>query len=166
MQKRRLAKLISLQHRLRQRRLLRGLLRRFTDVLPQIITLQRWWSAIRQRRLYLALREATRKSWKEEMLRQRRANMQAQPLPLQPPSRTLPLLTTPASPRQSNKAIGQLLQLGHYRLPKLRRFWFPYELLVHDPGTDYLFLVEVFQDPLKRAIVNTLWQAHLALSLP
>jgi hypothetical protein len=79
LQKRRLAKLISLQHRLRQRRLLRGLLRRFTDVLPQIITLQRWWSAIRQRRLYLALREATRKSWKEEMLRQRRANMPAQP---------------------------------------------------------------------------------------
>ena len=48
------------------------------------------------------------------------------------------------------------------RLAKLRRFWYPYELAVYDPGTDFMFVVEVFQDPLERAIVNTLWQVGLS----
>ena len=33
---------------------------------------------------------------------------------------------------------------------------------MYDPGTDFMFLVEVFQDPLERAIVNTLWQVGLS----
>ena len=102
------AKLVSLQLRLRQRRLVRDLHARYAPFAGRIVWLQRWWRAVLQRRRYLLLRGQTRRAAARALQLGRRAAF------------------------RSNRAIGQLLQLSHLRMAKLRRFWYPYELAVYD----------------------------------